>query len=133
MNCVFEKSPDGFCRCVRGGCTNKVRNIADCSRIVAACKGGRPGLVQMAKNYGTAQVKDLAAGRPRRTELEILEIERICESNECGLYNAQGGWCEHGSCGCKISKKAPLALEVCPMGLWPKSGEPAKSPVATTR
>jgi hypothetical protein len=75
-------------------------------------------VVQRAANYAKAVVRDVAAGRPRRTSDEVLAIVAVCQSNKCGLYNPAQGWCEHYKCGCELNDKAQWAEEHCPVGLW---------------
>lgn len=117
--CIFEKSKEkeGVVQCVRGGCGNYAY-AEDPTKVMARCRGGRPGVVQRASNFAAAVARDLTAGRPRRTEEEIASIRIICQANFCGLYNAEHNWCEHRQCGCDVDKKAAWEKEVCPMGLW---------------
>lgn len=120
--CVFEVDPkhSDTVVCVRGGCGRRMWVIPGqpLERYTAPCNGGRPGIVSRAKNYAKAMRRDLSAKRPRRTPDEALAIVAICESNQCGLYNAAKGWCEHTKCGCGVKKKAAYFLERCPVGLW---------------
>lgn len=121
-HCVFEVDPIDATkvRCVRGGCANRMTLIPGLaiSDYLSLCQGGRPGVVQRAANFAKAVVKDVAAGRPRRTPEQVSEIITICQSNQCGLYNPQQGWCEHFACGCDLEKKAQWSEEHCPVGLW---------------
>ncbi len=69
-------------------------------------------------NYAVAVAKHVTHGMQKRSESRIREIKAICETNECGLYNAEHEWCEHKKCGCKVDDKIPWAKEVCPLGFW---------------
>lgn len=122
--CVFERLPDGRCRCLRGKCTN-VLPAAMCEKRVR-CKGGRPGVLRMAGNIATAAAREVVSvNRKPRTQEEIEQIQAVCRSNVCGLYNAAGDWCEHRACGCSVKRKPTWKMQRCPMGLWPLQACPA--------
>ena len=120
--CVFEPDPkqEGKLRCTRGGCNVTMRLIPGIpiDQHQAPCKGGRPRVLKRAANFGKAVAKDITAGCPRRTDNQVEEIITICESNACGLYNPDQGWCEHFTCGCDVRSKARLGEEHCPVGQW---------------
>jgi len=112
-------------QCRRAGCEQEHDFTDPCAACAAAgwgaysldCRSAepaKPSLSRMALNYTVAQLKDLAAGRPRRTEEEEAAIERICRS--CPKFRKSDASCS--VCGCPIARKAPLAQESCPIGKW---------------
>ena len=105
--------------CAKRGCENN----AECEDPAASCPGGcwgperaKPGLVRRAVNFGTAVVKDVAAGRPRRAPEEIEAVLEICRG--CPLFRNADESCSHPSCGCPVRKKASWKMEKCPLGKW---------------
>lgn len=121
--CVFERQSDGTCECVRGNCGMKLPAKIDCRRARYVCRGGRPGFVRRGRNYAEAVATEVVhlATRPRTPE-EIAEIQAVCRSNPCGLYNAEGDWCEHRDCGCSVKHKPTYKMQKCPMGFWKEVG-----------
>ena len=77
-------------------------------------KQSSPGLLQMAKNLTTAVVKDVKAGRPRRSKEDTDKILDICKS--CPHYLADSQRCN--LCGCFLPIKAAWAQEKCPDKKW---------------
>lgn len=73
-----------------------------------------PSIFQMAKNLTTAVVKDVVAGRPRRTQEETNKILDICKS--CPDFLEDSKRCR--LCGCFLPIKATWAKEKCPVNKW---------------
>jgi len=73
-----------------------------------------PTLGEMAANFGGAVLRDLKAGRPRRSPDQVEAILTICR--ECEHWRAEDQRC--GKCGCWIRKKASWAQEHCKLGKW---------------
>ncbi|XHR27602.1 MAG: hypothetical protein ACFUZC_16880 [Chthoniobacteraceae bacterium] len=73
-----------------------------------------PSLGEMAANFGGAVLRDLKAGRPRRSPEQVESILTICR--ECQYWRADDQRC--GKCGCWIRKKASWAQEHCKLGKW---------------
>lgn len=71
-------------------------------------------------NFGAALVKHVESGMEKRSDEEIKEIFKICES--CPLY--KNGVCSHSSCGCNISNKNRFLNKIawkdqhCPISKW---------------
>lgn len=124
--CVFDKWPDGSCHCVRGKCGRvypkkgmPIDPNVDCSKIVAVCKGGRPGIIKRAENIAKA-APDIIAGK--RVDEEALHRRfTICQG--CKLYqpvDGTKGFCTHMDCGCNVAatdnylNKAALENQLCP-------------------
>jgi hypothetical protein len=98
---------------------NLAREVwANYERHTAALKEGEdpssPGVGEMAMNFAGALLRDLKAGRPRRTPDEVEAILSICQG--CELWRSEENRC--GQCGCWIRKKASWAQEHCPLGKW---------------
>lgn len=77
-----------------------------------------PGLIQQVKNYASAVTKWIEAGRPERSDDEMIQLLAICEN--CEFYN--NNRCL--KCGCRLSgghpivSKLKMATEHCPIGKW---------------
>lgn len=75
-----------------------------------------------AKRYAAALRRWQKAGRPRRSDEEVERILAICQSNECGKYDAKSSRC--ASCRCRvnsgpaITNKIRMATEDCPKSKW---------------
>jgi hypothetical protein len=125
--CVFEEY-EGQCRCAN--CGKLMKNRRGCEYCRAACNSVDdgppqevdPSLTRKAANYCKAINRWRAAGMPNRTDADTSRVYAICESNECGFFNAKGS-CR--ICGCKVSRsrhalfnKIRMATESCPKGIW---------------
>lgn len=73
-----------------------------------------PGVGEMAANFAGALLRDLKAGRPRRTPEEVEAILVVCRG--CEFWRSEDQRC--GRCGCWVRKKASWAQEHCPIGKW---------------
>lgn len=73
-----------------------------------------PSLGEMAANFGGAVLRDLKAGRPRRSAEQVEAILTICRG--CDHWRADDQRC--GKCGCWIRKKASWTQEHCKLGKW---------------
>ena len=73
-----------------------------------------PGVGEMAANFGGAVLRDLKAGRPRRSTEAVEAILTICRG--CEHWRSDDQRC--GKCGCWIRKKASWAQEHCKLGKW---------------
>lgn len=111
--------------CTRHGCTHDPA-LADDPQ--ARCPNGcwpplpldlppeppLPSLPRRAANFAGALARDVAAGRPRRTDEERAAILAICRG--CMMFRPSDESC--AQCGCAIPRKSALAREHCPRGLW---------------
>lgn len=70
--------------------------------------------MQKAKTLASAVVKQIVAGNPQRSEIQIAEIKKICES--CEYYVPSVPKCK--KCGCHLNVKARWASADCPMDKW---------------
>ncbi len=75
--------------------------------------------------YAASTLEWFRAGRPVRSDSEVARILRLCQSNECGDYEARGddrGMCR--ACGCMLNlygglfNKIRRATEHCPKEYW---------------
>ncbi len=151
MDCPFTLNADGLWQCPdckwifpkrtdkppRRNCPKKLTPEARAQREAARAEqdrqakreaeqlkpeGERLGWTfEMVCRYAAALKKWIAAGRPTRTNEEVMAIENICK--QCEKYEAESGRCK--VCGCKITtpgiailSKAKLATEVCPKEKW---------------
>jgi uncharacterized paraquat-inducible protein A len=73
-----------------------------------------PPLATQAANFAGAVVRDLKAGRPRRTEAEVEELMAICEA--CEFMRQSDRRCS--KCGCRLKAKIPWGMEHCPVDKW---------------
>ncbi len=73
-----------------------------------------PSLLTRAANLTQAVARDVAAGMPRRTGEEIAAIMAACRA--CQFWRESDGSC--AQCGCPLKRKAPMAMENCPIGKW---------------
>lgn len=86
-----------------------------------------PGTVQRVINYNKAVI------RYRKNYGYILPLEMaeprlaICQSNQCGKYDANLDRCLHRKCGCTIKDKVTWSTEKCPEGHWLPVFGPAPS------
>ena len=79
-------------------------------------------ILGQATSYTLAVANWIAAGRPTRTEAEILHILEVkCQT--CEQYNVEKQACKR--CGCKLNRsknalrnKIAMATENCPIGRW---------------
>lgn len=104
-------------------CTKCKKKIAipegvDLSTIISHCK--KTSFIKKIKKYGTAVKKWVDAGKPLRTDEEIVRIyDEICvpcehfKEDSCGL------------CGCRLKRdvanatnKIAMATEECPINKW---------------
>ncbi len=72
-------------------------------------------------HYTRALSKWIKAGRPVRSETEIVHLLETCQS--CDDYNPQNGTCLH--CGCHVNSstiaplnKIAMRTEHCPLEKW---------------
>jgi hypothetical protein len=66
-----------------------------------------------------AVAKAALAGRKLIVPDDVLETRMdICQSNECGHFNAEAHACSE--CGCRFVRKLPLAEMECGVGKWGK-------------
>ena len=73
-----------------------------------------PPLITQAKNFTTATKKHVAAGRPKRSELETAKCMATCE--KCEWFNPDSRRCS--KCGCRMTIKSRWATANCPIGKW---------------
>jgi len=82
---------------------------------------GEPSFVDKVGHYAKALLKWHKAGYPVRSDTEVAEIVKICQS--CERFNHDKQVC--GVCGCKVTlkghavrSKARLSTERCPLNKW---------------
>lgn len=91
------------------------------------CPGRSPSLVAKATSYAIARGRWELAGRPVRSEAEVLEILAVCRGGDgrrrCERFDPASGTCN--ACGCPVNdgqeaveNKAKMATEDCPLGKW---------------
>lgn len=87
-----------------------------------------PSALKQAASFAKATAEWVSAGRPERTELECIEIHKICES--CEHFDAKQDRCV--KCGCGLSDNSAtswvrnlgvanaikMATHHCPIGRW---------------
>jgi hypothetical protein len=78
-----------------------------------------PGVVTMAKNFGSSMVKWAKSGFQTVDQEEVFNVRlEICK--KCPQWDSQalggGGRCK--LCGCATQAKLRLATESCPINLW---------------
>jgi len=73
-----------------------------------------PSFITKVVNFSEAIIEHTKAGLPKRSEEEINNIMKICES--CELYNLESQSCL--KCGCKLKTKISWAEQKCPIGKW---------------
>ncbi|QDU97545.1 hypothetical protein [Lignipirellula cremea] len=144
MNCTFELCPgcithrqgDGhlfFCtQCdYRTTIRRKRPPRRNCpASTPGLTPGSTPGLAEQQPptfpekllRYGVAVAKWVTAGRPVRTDAEVLQILND-HCRPCELFN--GVNCTHKRCGCRVNEgghamtnKIKMATEHCPMLEW---------------
>lgn len=91
-----------------------------------------PSMFRKAINYTGAVVRHVASGSVKSTEAEAKRRVSVCESNTCGLFNAEKRVCRHAACGCYIDTKATWQEQTCPLGLWDEATPvtPPRHPLA---
>jgi hypothetical protein len=87
-----------------------------------------PAFVKRVANFARAAAKHAAAGRPQASDEQVAARWAVCQTNQCGLFQATGegqGKCLHKSCGCNLKalglkglNKLRWADSKCPIGLW---------------
>lgn len=120
-HCVF----DGL-TCIYCGWKARVAG----TKRVCPKLAGKPGSIQeMASRYASELGAWIAAGSPKRTDVQVDELHVICSSNDCGKF--EDGHC--GACGCAINKsrfgwanKLRMATTRCPLPVprWVESAGP---------
>lgn len=88
--------------------------------VLAKCKG-EPSFTQKAVNYMKAVTKHLITGAATRTDDEVAQCLKICES--CDVYNSEGKYCRICGCKCNANKSAftnkiRMKSQQCPRGKW---------------
>ncbi len=79
-----------------------------------------PPLTTRLTNYAKALSRWTRAGRPIRTDIEVVKLREICQS--CCWFD--GVVCTHKKCGCSVVRssawgdKLKWATESCPIGKW---------------
>lgn len=73
-----------------------------------------PSLLQKAKNFIPAAIKQVAAGNPQSSPEKIQERLSIC--NECPFFDSEKIKCKH--CGCPLLSKTKWETSSCPIGKW---------------
>lgn len=87
---------------------------------ISECKPS-PSLFKQAINYTKAVATHIATGAKTRTDEEVAERLKICES--CERYNLKGGFCTVCGCKCNANKSAftnkiRMQSQKCPEGKW---------------
>ena len=126
MDCEFiqdNEDPKRPFKCVH--CGFRARREKTTKRCEAQTElNEMPDLFQRGANFVTAAMKHISKGLPKCTDEEVEERYKICESNQCGLFNEEKKVCMHKKCGCFIRQngkyldKLRWADSECPVGLW---------------
>ncbi len=80
--------------------------------------GFDPSLFRKAMNFTGAVVRHVASGSVQASAEKAARRIAVCDSNACGLFNAEKRVCRHSKCGCFVDTKAAWEEQTCPVGLW---------------
>lgn len=116
--CICQIKPKDFnqqqissCR----GCNMASESGSWCGKWGVYITGDKyPHLIQQAKSFGKATVKQVVAGMPERSHQQITAAMRICK--QCPSYVAEDERCK--KCGCKMPRKIKWATTRCPLNKW---------------
>lgn len=116
MRCQFVQKEGGIAECVN--CGLRVRSNTP-EQIYAECQGRRPSAGTLIVNYAKAVAVHVSSGGQTRTDAEVSELLKVCET--CEFF--QNGVCR--VCGCRVNSgssafanKLRMKTQRCPKGKW---------------
>jgi hypothetical protein len=75
-----------------------------------------PGLARTARNFASALVGHVKAGRPKAPPEVVADRLATCEACPTGMFDPRARRCRHGGCGCFVNVKTTWADQKCPDG-----------------
>ena len=98
-------------------CKGPGQNPNDCtpkSKPVEEKAIEEPSLLQKARNFIPAVIKQAVAGNPQASQEKIDERLSLCR--ECPFFDSEKIKCKH--CGCPLISKTKWETSSCPIGRW---------------